>query len=248
MTLSKDVLRQIVTSIRNKQDEIKAQLQPGYFDLDQLSCNWQNATDNQIFESMSVCVFVAGMKSAIVALKWEGMRKGFEGFDIDKVANLEVSKLQVQPNMIKHPKKLEAVIYNARKFQDIRDRYGSFRKYLQQGLDKSFQHLKDQIIREFKYMGTATTSDFLKDIGMGGFKPDVHVIRTIERLGISNKNESIEQSLNSLAEASGLSIADTDRLLFRYGSGWKLKYEVCGTRPLCDECPVPVCNYANRAL
>ena len=90
-------------------------------------------------------------------------------------------------------------------------------------------------------------ADFLKDIGMGGFKSDVHVKRILTRIGLYDERVfTLDELFKRISRACGLSLPEIDRILLRYGSGHKMRYAICGTDPLCDICQVPKCSYAHR--
>ena len=59
-------------------------------------------------------------------------RKCFDAFDFDKVAAYggeDIERIMNTDGMIKSPRKIQAVIHNARCFQVIRSEFGSFSSY-----------------------------------------------------------------------------------------------------------------------
>ncbi|NSI90741.1 DNA-3-methyladenine glycosylase I, partial [[Clostridium] scindens] len=115
-------------------------------------------------------------------------RTCFENFDYDKVAEYGEADIQCildTPGMIRSCRKIEAVINNARCFQQIREEYGSFSDYIwsysggktilynkhadgwipaSNGLSERIS--KDLKKRGFKYMGEITVYSHLQDCGI----------------------------------------------------------------------------------
>ncbi len=217
------------------------------FDIDSLSIDWRIATDEQLFESMSACVFFAGMKTRVVALKWLAIRKCFCDFEIERTSRLELSAVISYPGIIRHSKKCQAIIDNAKRIIEIRKQYGSFVSYLRRFHEEGIDRLLAVIQSDFSHMGPATSRDWVKEIGLDTFKPDVHLTRILKRLGLQfNGMEELKTIVEQLATATGYTQKQIDRILFQYGSGHKLRYAVCGTTPLCGDCLVRQCAHANR--
>ncbi len=238
------VIRAIFESISAKIRELDtgSDLPSGFFDIDTITKDWTQSDDDGIFENMAVCSFAGGMKVTTLQQKWEAMREAFGNFKIDYVAGLNSEILLGNSMIIRHPGKVRAQIANAKKVQAIQKDEGSLVNYLSERLCKGLEHLLECVVRDFAFLGPATGADFLKDLGMGGFKPDVHVMRILQRLGLWNGTaESLPESIRRIERATELSAPDIDRLLFRYGSGHKLRYPVCGGSPVCDTCLVDNC-------
>lgn len=89
--------------------------------------------DYKQFEFLMLEVMQCGLSWNIVINKREVFRRCFAGFDYDKVAAYtadDVARIMCTEGMIKSPRKIEAVIHNARCFQKIRTEFGSFSTYL----------------------------------------------------------------------------------------------------------------------
>ena len=115
-------------------------------------------------------------------------RTCFENFDYDKVAEYgeaDIQRILDTPGMIRSCRKIEAVINNARCFQQIREEYGSFSDYIwsysggktilynkhadgwipaSNGLSERIS--KDLKKRGFKYMGEITVYSHLQACGI----------------------------------------------------------------------------------
>ena len=171
------------------------------------------------------------------------MRAAFGGFRISYVASLDCASLLSNTKIIRNSKKIQALITNAQRLQEIQKNEGSFVLYLRRRLNHSYDHLLECVVKDFAYLGPATGADFLKDIGMGGYKPDVHFRRILQRIGLWNGiDDDLEATVKCIALATGLTASQIDRLLFRLGSGHKLQHAVCGTNPICAICLVKTCE------
>lgn len=65
---------------------------------------------------LALNIFRAGLDWRMVRGKWPGIRRAFDGFDVQKVARYDASdvdRLMSDPNVIRNRRKIEAVVYNA---------------------------------------------------------------------------------------------------------------------------------------
>ena len=89
--------------------------------------------DQKQFEFLMMEVMQCGLNWNMMMEKREIFRTCFENFDYDKVAEYgeaDIQRILDTPGMIRSCRKIEAVINNARCFQQIREEYGSFSDYI----------------------------------------------------------------------------------------------------------------------
>lgn len=89
--------------------------------------------DQKQFEFLSLEVMQCGLNWNMMINKREIFRACFDGFDFDKIASYDkadVARIMQTKGMIKSPRKIEAIINNAKCFQKIRGEFGSFDAYL----------------------------------------------------------------------------------------------------------------------
>ena len=89
--------------------------------------------DRRQFEHLMMEVMQCGLSWDTVLKKREIFRGCFDGFDFEKVAaytEQDVQRIMDTPGMIRSIRKIEAVINNARRFQEIRKEFGSFSDYI----------------------------------------------------------------------------------------------------------------------
>ncbi|MFV0636835.1 DNA-3-methyladenine glycosylase I [Mitsuokella sp. WILCCON 0060] len=138
--------------------------------------------DKKLFELLLLECFQAGLSWECVLNKREGFRQAFAGFDLDKVCDFteeDVDQLAANPAIIRHRRKIEAAIGNARVFRKIAEEYGSFSKYLWQWTDGKviYDHVsttssisdalsKDLKKRGMKFVGSTTIQSYLQAAGL----------------------------------------------------------------------------------
>ncbi|MBC8279874.1 MAG: DNA-3-methyladenine glycosylase I [Chloroflexi bacterium] len=105
-------------------------------------------------EIMSKVVFQSGMSYKIVESKWPGIREGFHGFDVGKIAGMspgEIDQLTQDTRVIRNRRKLEAVVSNAQKMLELDSEFSGFQKYLRSHDD--FPALVKDLRKQFKFLG-----------------------------------------------------------------------------------------------
>jgi len=122
-------------------------------------------SDQEYFEILCLCILQAGLSWGTLRKNWEKYRKGFSNFNISKLAKMQPKELMKSPNVIKNPKKIEGIIYNAKEFQKIKKEYGSFSNFL-----KSLKQMKDKevfkiLMKRFKHVGEYTAEYYLHCVG-----------------------------------------------------------------------------------
>jgi len=122
-------------------------------------------SDQEYFEILCLCILQAGLNWGAVRRNWRKYKHAFFDFEINRLAGAKVEDLIRRPNAIKNRKKIEAIIYNAKEFQKIRVRYGSFRSFLE-----SLRELGDEeacrfLAEKFRHIGVYTAEYFLHSVG-----------------------------------------------------------------------------------
>lgn len=147
--------------------------------------------DEELFLLLTVGVFQAGLSWQAAAGKREAFLRNFAQMDIQKVAGFfpeDLEKIMGDPEMIHNPRKIRAVIANARAILALRPEFASFQDYLwhftggepviesYRAIDKipnthplATKIAKDMKRRGFQFVGPILTCMFLK---AGGFIQD----------------------------------------------------------------------------
>jgi len=144
--------------------------------------------DVKQFEFLMMEVMQCGLSWGLMIKKRGIFRECFASFDYDKVASFgeeDIERIMGTPGMIKSRRKIEAIIHNAKRFQDVRREFGTFssyiwgftkgKTYLYQGHGKGMHPAKnglsDRISKDlrsrgFKYLGSVTVYSHLQACGI----------------------------------------------------------------------------------
>lgn len=154
------------------------------------SDQWGKPTydDQLLFLLLTVGVFQAGLSWQVVASKRAAFERNFCGMDFRKVAGFfpdDIERIAKDPEMIRNPRKIKAVIQNARAIVTLLTDYDSFADYLwdfvggvpirheYEGIDDVPNTLpeatviaKDMKKHGFTFVGPVVTCMFLKAAGI----------------------------------------------------------------------------------
>jgi len=144
--------------------------------------------DRKIFEYLILEGFQAGLSWSIVLHKRDNFRMVFDGFDAEKIASYDDSKiaaLLADAGIIRNRLKINAAVNNARAFLAVQDEFGSFDTYIWQfvggmPLQNSWETMaqiparsaesdrlsKDLIQRGFKFVGSTICYAHMQATGM----------------------------------------------------------------------------------
>ncbi len=113
-------------------------------------------------EIMSKAVFQSGISWRVVDSKWPDIREAFQGFDPEWVAaqgEAELDELAQDRRVIRHRRKLAAIVANAQQMLSLEGSHGSFRSYLRS--HGGFEGTARDIRKQFKFMGDSGIYYFL---------------------------------------------------------------------------------------
>ncbi len=144
--------------------------------------------DQKQFEFLMMEVMQCGLNWNMMINKREIFRRCFDNFDYDRIAaytDHDLNRIMNTAGMIKSPRKINAIINNARCFQKIRREFGSFCNYLWafsdgktilydrhgEGYIPASNELSDIISKDlkkrgFKFLGTVTVYSHLQACGI----------------------------------------------------------------------------------
>lgn len=91
------------------------------------------ADDRTLFEKLSLEAFQSGLSWRTILSKRENFRRAFHDFEIDRVARFNtrsVHRLLEDEGIVRHRGKIEAVINNARRAQELIREHGSLAAYV----------------------------------------------------------------------------------------------------------------------
>ncbi|MFI4931980.1 MAG: DNA-3-methyladenine glycosylase I [Burkholderiales bacterium] len=89
--------------------------------------------DHRLFEKLSLEGFQSGLSWRTILAKRENFRAAFQAFDFNRVARFglrDVNRLLKNEGIVRHRGKIEAVINNAQRAQELVQREGSLAAYI----------------------------------------------------------------------------------------------------------------------
>lgn len=140
--------------------------------------------DIRLFEKLCLEGFQSGLSWRTILAKRENFRAAFHGFDFNKVARFtqrDVTRLLKDAGIVRHRGKIEAVINNAKRAQEMVEQEGSLAAYFwryEPGKDKlvkpqsvstsaeSIAMSKDLKKRGWKFVGPTTAYAFMQAMGV----------------------------------------------------------------------------------
>jgi DNA-3-methyladenine glycosylase I len=176
--------------------------------------------DRSLFEFLILEGAQAGLSWSTILKKREGYRKAFHNFDARKISQYtekDVSRLLLNPEIIRNRLKITATITNARAFLQLQKEFGSFNHYIWQFVNgkpirnswkkitdipsntpESAAMSKDLQKRGFKFVGTTICYAFMQAVGM----VNDHVVGCFRYDELKNNNERNE-SVHRIGRKSG---------------------------------------------
>jgi DNA-3-methyladenine glycosylase I len=144
--------------------------------------------DRSLFEFLVLEGAQAGLSWSTILRKREGYRKAFENFDAQKISRYsgnDISRLLVNPEIIRNKLKINATITNAGAFLQVQEHFGSFNHYIWQFVHgRPIQNAWERMIdipsstpesevmsndlqkRGFKFVGATICYAFMQAVGM----------------------------------------------------------------------------------
>ncbi|UCH32261.1 MAG: DNA-3-methyladenine glycosylase I [Candidatus Bathyarchaeota archaeon] len=121
------------------------------------------------FENMTRIIFQGGLNWRLIDKKWPNFIEAFNDFSIDSVANFKADRVEQLMNnkgIVRNRAKIAATISNAKQFQVIIQKYGSFQNYLD-SLDKSnnYAFVIRELSKTFSRLGSSSARIFLYSVG-----------------------------------------------------------------------------------
>jgi DNA-3-methyladenine glycosylase I len=144
--------------------------------------------DRKLFEFLTLESAQAGLSWYTILRKRESYRRALAGFDPVEVARFtprHIDRLMQDPGLVRHRRKLEATLENARSFLDAQATHGSFARYAWQFVEgrpvqncwrdprevpttsaASDAMSKDMKRRGFQFVGSTTCYAYMQAVGM----------------------------------------------------------------------------------
>lgn len=153
-----------------------------YLDYHDNEWGFPVSDDQRLFEKLSLEGFQSGLSWRTILAKRENFRAAFAGFDFDRVARFgqrDVERLLGDTGIVRHRGKIEAVINNAQRAQELVRREGSLAAFIwryepdplpkPQIVSTSAESIalsKDLKKMGWKFVGPTTVYAFMQSMGL----------------------------------------------------------------------------------
>jgi DNA-3-methyladenine glycosylase I len=124
--------------------------------------------DNALFGRFILEINQAGLSWDIVLKREDEFQIAFDHYNVDKIARyseVDIERLMNNKGIIRHRKKIEAVIHNANQVLALRKEYGSFYAWIESAQTKNTEEWVNLFKKNFKFVGTEIVKEFLFSIG-----------------------------------------------------------------------------------
>ena len=138
------------------------------------------ADEAVLFERLVLEINQAGLSWLTVLQKRAAFRAAFADFGVDRVAQFgaaETLRLLADPGIVRNRLKIDAVIANARRIQDLRGSHGSFQGWLEAHHPRPPDEWTRLFRQNFRFTGGLIVGEFLMSLGYlpGAHQPDCPV-------------------------------------------------------------------------
>ncbi len=157
---------------------------PEFFEYHDTEWGFPVDDDRRLFEKICLEGFQSGLSWRTILAKRENFRAAFHQFDFDRIAGFsqrDIDRLLQDEGIVRHRGKIEAVINNARRAQELVEREGSLAAFIWRyeaaptGLEEpqtvstsaeSIALSKDLKKQGWKFIGPTTVYAFMQAMGL----------------------------------------------------------------------------------
>lgn len=179
--------------------------------------------DDRYLSLMSLRIFRAGLRHALVDAKWPAFEEVFMGFAPGRVRAMNDEALEAlmsDPRLIRHWPKLKAVRANAAALSALADERGGFGAYLAAWPGGDVVGLWADLGKRFAQMGGNSAPYFLRMAGKDTFVLTGDVVRALNRWGAFDGNPKgkadrarVQEAFNAWAAATGRPLCQVSMIL-----------------------------------
>ncbi|HHO58850.1 MAG TPA: DNA-3-methyladenine glycosylase I [Thiotrichales bacterium] len=104
-----------------------------YLDYHDTEWGYPVSDDQRLFEKLSLESFQSGLSWRTILAKRENFRKAFHHFDFNKIARFnqrDINRLLKDEGIVRHRGKIESVINNAQRMQELVEQEGSLAAFI----------------------------------------------------------------------------------------------------------------------
>ena len=169
---------------------------PEFFDYHDTEWGFPVGDDQRLFEKLSLESFQSGLSWRTIFAKRENFRAAFHYFDFDRIARFssrDVTRLLNDNGIVRHRGKIEAVINNARRAQELVGQEGSLAAFIGRYVPRERELQKPQTASSsaesialskdlkklgWKFVGPTTVYAFMQAMGLINDHPEGCTIRS----------------------------------------------------------------------
>ena len=250
----KEIFWKIENSLRDNMKKFGHDMDVEFKDAKELT--FSPKSDDWYFNVLKMIPFYSNFSAKTVKSKQSVIDGYFDDFrKVAKYTDKDVAKMMKDENMIKKEVKIQSVIKNAKRFNEIVKEYGSIHKFFesfnptesQENLLKMAKQIRSPF---FSFLGVVTVNHFLTEIGLDVLKPDRVVQRVYHRLNLIENLNDYEKSIEigrKMAQETKLPIRYIDIVLVVYGQ--IEDYAICTEKnPKCSLCGAyDLCKYEHKS-
>lgn len=185
--------------------------------------------DDRFLSEMSLRVFRAGIRHAVVDAKWPAFELAFFGFDPEKIILMsddQLENLMQNDQIIRHWGKIKSVRTNAAMITELAAQHGSFAHFIADWPVTDIIGLWALLKKQGQQLGGKSGAYFLRQIGKDTFVLTDDVVAALKAQDIIDKAPTSKRDLqivqncfNQWQQESGRPMAHISRLL-SYTVGW----------------------------
>jgi 3-methyladenine DNA glycosylase Tag len=180
-------------------------------------------SDDRYLSEMSLRVFRAGLKHALVDAKWPAFEEAFHGFAPGRVTLMsdeEIEGCMGNAALIRHWAKIRSVRDNAAAIQQVAAEAGSFGRWLADWPVTDIVGLWTELAKRFSQLGGNSGPYFLRMVGKDTFILTSDVVQGLIDAGVVAKAPSskgdrtkVQAAFNAWAEETGRPLCQLSRIL-----------------------------------
>jgi hypothetical protein len=162
------------------------------------------------FAECSFCIYASGFSNYVLNTKWQGLTHAYRNWDYKEVCRHKDTVTLQALRLIKHKKKVEAILGCAQKLNDWG--WPRFARWLQ---DKNLLLQPGDI----PYIGPATRYHLGRNIGANVAKPDRYMLDRAAQHGYARTGDGVNDFASRIAALVGERIGVVDYVLWRDDQG-----------------------------
>jgi len=170
--------------------------------------------DDRYLSKMSLRVFAAGLRYAMVEGKWPAFEEVFLGFVPQRVRAMNDEQLEAlmgDRRIIRHWGKIKSVRANAAAMCEVIDEAGSFGNWLADWPEDQIVELWQVLAKRFSQLGGNSGPYFLRWVGKDTFMANPYVLKALDHWGLysgtgkgKRQQAQLQDVFNALNAETGL--------------------------------------------